>query len=248
MEEDARVLLGHHEHPSKPLAVYSRDMLSRPLKLYESMLLSVRMGAFQPDTSRSGWTSPRMPAKDVIKIEDTDSEEFNLVAGFLEEQDVPSVMPLHDLLLDGEVATSEPCIDTGEDEWDRMEKEYGRGARASHVESLHGADDLDSVPQSSSSDDSSDSDSSSVHEEFMVRMHCESSAALSNDLDDPCYQHKRSKVLHLPNEEKSTFLCGRRIADSYVFLQRGASFKWPRCTACFRWASHHHSWRFSRCI
>ena len=136
-----------------------------------------------------------MPAKDVIKIEDTDNEEFNLVAGFLEEQDVPSVMPLRDLLLDGEVATSEPCIDTGEDEWDRMEKEYGRGARASHVESLHGADDLDSVPQSSSSDDSSDSDSSSVH---------------------------------------PTFLCGRRIADSYVFLQHGASFKWPRCTACFR--------------
>ena len=234
LEEDARVLLGHHEHPSKPLAVYSRDMLSRPLKLYESMLLSVRMGAFQPDTSRSGWTSTRVPAKDVIKIEDSDNEEFNLEAGLSEVQDVPPVMLRHEDLFDGEVATPAQCIDTCEDEWDQMEKEYGGGARASHVESLHGSDDVDVIPQSSSSDDSSDSDSSSVHEELMVRMHCESSAVLANDLDEPCYQHKRSKVLHLPNEEKSTFLCGRRIADSYVFLQHGASFKWPRCSGCFR--------------
>ena len=222
-------------------------MLSRPLKLYESMLLSVRIGAFQPDTSRSGWTSTRVPAKDVIKIEDSDNEEFSAVAGLSEVRNVQHVAPLRDVLMDGEVATPEHCIDTGEDEWDQMERDYGRGARASHVESLHGVDDLDSGPPSSSSDDSSDSDSSSVHEELMVRMHCESSAAMANDLDEPCYQHKRSKVLHLPNEEKSTFLCGRRIADSYFFAAWG-QLQMATLFGLLSWVSHHYTWRFSRCI
>lgn len=53
MDEGARTLLGHHELPGKPLATYSRDMLMRPLQLYASMLLNVRLGHFRPDQSRA---------------------------------------------------------------------------------------------------------------------------------------------------------------------------------------------------
>ena len=53
MEENARTLLGHHELQGKPLAVYSRDMLTRPLQLYSSMLMNIRLGHFRPDQSRT---------------------------------------------------------------------------------------------------------------------------------------------------------------------------------------------------
>lgn len=63
MEEDARVLLGHHEHQS-----------TRPIKLYESMLLTIRNDAFAPDTTRSGFSREPVVQQPVIKIEDTDEE------------------------------------------------------------------------------------------------------------------------------------------------------------------------------
>ena len=54
LEEDARTLLGHHElQGSKALTVYSRDMLTRPLQLYCSMLLNIRRDLFRPDETRT---------------------------------------------------------------------------------------------------------------------------------------------------------------------------------------------------
>ena len=54
LDEAARTLPGHHELPSQSLACYSRDMLSRPLALYQGMLKNIRDGHFRPDESRSG--------------------------------------------------------------------------------------------------------------------------------------------------------------------------------------------------
>lgn len=53
MEETARCLLGHHEVASKPLMVYSRDVLSRPLQLYCAMLQNIRLDRFRPEDSRA---------------------------------------------------------------------------------------------------------------------------------------------------------------------------------------------------
>ena len=55
LDEPTRTLLGHHQLPGdKSLAAYSRDMLSRPLALYQAMLKNIRAGYFLPALSRSG--------------------------------------------------------------------------------------------------------------------------------------------------------------------------------------------------
>ena len=54
IDEPARTLLGHHElQGSKSMSVYSRDMLTRPLQLYCSMLVNIRGDHFRPDESRT---------------------------------------------------------------------------------------------------------------------------------------------------------------------------------------------------
>ncbi len=54
IDEESRTLLGHHALPgSKALMVYSRDMLTKPLHLYCSMLVNIRRDHFRPDESRS---------------------------------------------------------------------------------------------------------------------------------------------------------------------------------------------------
>ena len=54
IDEDARKLLGHHSlSGGKALAVYSRDLLNRPLQLYCSMLRNIRLDHFRPDESRT---------------------------------------------------------------------------------------------------------------------------------------------------------------------------------------------------
>ena len=54
IDEDARKLLGHHSLlGGKALAVYSRDLLNRPLQLYCSMLRNIRLDHFRPDESRT---------------------------------------------------------------------------------------------------------------------------------------------------------------------------------------------------
>ena len=65
LDESARTLLGHHElQGTKAMAVYSRDMLTRPLQLYCSMLANIRQDHFRPDESRTS----RMV--DLMKIAD----------------------------------------------------------------------------------------------------------------------------------------------------------------------------------
>ena len=65
VEEPLRTLLGHHELAgSKSMAVYSRDMLTRPLQAYCAMLANIRADHFRPDESR---TSRLL---DLIKIQD----------------------------------------------------------------------------------------------------------------------------------------------------------------------------------
>ena len=54
LDEPSRTLLGHHElQGAKALAVYSRDMLTKPLQLFCSMLTNIRLDHFRPDESRT---------------------------------------------------------------------------------------------------------------------------------------------------------------------------------------------------
>ena len=54
LDEPSRTLLGHHElQGAKAMTVYSRDLLTRPLQLYCSMLSNIRLDHFRPDVSRT---------------------------------------------------------------------------------------------------------------------------------------------------------------------------------------------------
>ena len=64
-----RTILGHHPTQKGSLEVYSRDMLSAPLRTLEDVLRQIRMGALHPDLTRSGHVQePTMPdCKDAIQ-------------------------------------------------------------------------------------------------------------------------------------------------------------------------------------
>ena len=85
--ENSRTLLGHHELPGKSCAVYSRDLLTRPLQKYCAMLLNIRSGTFLPDSSRAVWMGlasagaatdcAGTPAP--VETETEDAEDFELL-------------------------------------------------------------------------------------------------------------------------------------------------------------------------
>ena len=76
LDEPSRTLLGHHElQGAKAMAVYSRDMLTRPLQLYCSMLANIRQDHFRPDESRTS----RMV--DLMKIADNAAAPVEKQAG-----------------------------------------------------------------------------------------------------------------------------------------------------------------------
>eukprot|EP00435_Cladocopium_sp_Y103_P024632 s391_g6.t1 len=53
-DSEHRLLLGHHSTGKSSLDVYSRDVLSAPLRTLEGVLRLIRVGAMQPDKTRSG--------------------------------------------------------------------------------------------------------------------------------------------------------------------------------------------------
>ena len=91
-------------------------------------------------------------------------------------------------------------------------------------------EDLGELSSSSSSSDSSSQ--STCHEEELLQKVAQSKPTF--DCEGPLYQRKKSRVLHRPAKGPRLLLCGRRVNDSYSFLQDGASFKWPRCNLCFK--------------
>ena len=133
LDEPSRTLLGHHElQGAKAMAVYSRDMLTRPLQLYCSMLANIRQDHFRPDESRTS----RMV--DLMKIADNAAAPVEKQAG------APALQP----------ATGEVCDDGGAScvPTTPLEQE-AQGADAAEV-----ADDESSEIPSTSSSSSSSSD------------------------------------------------------------------------------------------
>ena len=95
LEEPVRTLLGHHElQGAKAMTVYSRDMLTRPLQHYCSMLENIRKDHFRPDESRT----TRMV--DLLKLSKVQDAADKVVGG-------PFADALHEKAA-GESAASEP--------------------------------------------------------------------------------------------------------------------------------------------
>ena len=89
----------------------------------------------------------------------------------------------------------------------------------------------DAVEVSDSSSDSSSSSESVDEEHFVERVVPD---GIHKDTLEELYQHKKSRVLHRPGAGSGVLLCGRKINENYRHLKEGASFKWARCTGCFR--------------
>ena len=211
LDEPARTLLGHHELQSQSLACYSRDMLSRPLALYESMLLNIRTGYFLPDETRSGRFLQRKPdAASMVSDEPNRAkvklETFASGFGLDDQQQVDCI--------DG-------VVDLVDDDLPFFNEHHSEADAECEVQS-----------QSSSGDTSSSSSSSSACEEPLQQKYALSGE--TRDCDEPVYQHKKSRVLHRPNKVAGLLACGRRIGSGYNFLEHGASFKWARCSLCFK--------------
>jgi hypothetical protein len=211
LDEPARTLLGHHELQSQSLACYSRDMLSRPLALYESMLLNIRTGHFLPDETRSGRFLQRKPdAASTVSCEPNrakvEVETFASGFGLDEQQQVQCV--------DG-------VVDLVDDDLPLFNEHHSEADAECEVQS-----------QSSSGDTSSSSSSSSACEEPLQQKYAQGGETM--DCDEPVYQHKKSRVLHRPNKVAGLLACGRRVGSGYNFLEHGASFKWARCSLCFK--------------
>lgn len=211
LDEPARTLLGHHELQSQSLACYSRDMLSRPLAQYEAMLLNIRTGHFLPDQTRSG-RFVRRPPDDAVSVSEAPPrtrikvEASPSALGFDDEHSDVGVLGVVDL--------------TGP-EWSFVSAPDSEadGAR-------------DEQPPISSGESSSTSSSSSACEEPLQQKY--GADGESRDCDEPVYQHKKSRVLHRPNKVAGLMACGRKVGNSYNFLEHGASFKWARCSICFK--------------
>ena len=54
LDENTRLLLGHHSTGKKATEVYARDVLAAPLRHFDQILQQIRSGAFRPDATRSG--------------------------------------------------------------------------------------------------------------------------------------------------------------------------------------------------
>ena len=211
LDESARTLLGHHELQSQSLACYSRDMLSRPLALYEAMLMNIRTGHFLPDETRSGRFVRRKP-DDAVSVSDAPPKTRVKVEA------PPSAFGSED-----QHGVDDVCgvVDLTEPEWDLC------GAPGSEAE-----DDRAVQARESSDESSSTSSSSSACEEPLQQKY--GAAGETKDCDEPVYQHKKSRVLHRPNKVSGLMACGRKVGSSYNYLEHGASFKWARCAICFK--------------
>ena len=211
LEEPARTLLGHHELQSQSLACYSRDMLSRPLALYESMLPNIRSGSFLPDETRSGRFAQRKG--DVASACSEEPMRVRVkVENFPEGLSTQSRSEADHVL---------GVVDLTESSWSLV------GSPVSEQDAQQ-----ESQARASSDDSSSSSTSSSAQEEPLQQKYALDGEV--KDCNEPVYQHKQSRVLHRPNKVAGSLACGRRLGDNYRFLEQGASFKWARCSLCFK--------------
>ena len=237
LPEPTRAMLGHHEIPGQSMACYSRDLLARPLSQYQSMLMNIRHGFFLPDATRSGrfiagdpsksvaedysqmvetakpWPSVRKAARTVVS-EGRASNAGTSVADGEEGSELPplSVFEGHDVTFDVE----QPGLDKA-----------AIGGLACEEEN----EKEDSVEDSSSSSDDESSSSSVNAEELHSKINGD---CYVKHTSERCFQNRKTKMLHRPGKAEGLLLCGRRCNDNYLELQDGASFHWPRCTACYR--------------
>ena len=248
------LLLGHHAPGSSSLACYSRELLSAPLRAYRAMLREIRSNTFRPDTTRSGWLagcdSLELPKTGGFLSADVGgADALRAAAGLFAGGGIGRVDPgareelehyrVHNV--------SEPAASSGAlgelGSWDEVEvfrdappegeqepsvEQSEPGAASDEVDAQH---DPPSSGESTSSSSSSSSEASETEEQTLA--HC--GVEQPFEIDEPCWQHVKSRMLHRVHGDRSAFKskCGRKTSSAYRWLN-GAYFKWPRCAVCWK--------------
>ena len=214
MPEEIRETLGHHRSSRRSMAIYARDLLAEPMRMYTRMLGKIRSGRFKPDASRSGW----LPCDESEEQQGAGEEQQSFGQVRL-PSDEP---PWEDDALSVSLPSAFPM---GRNVFEEDEEE--RDFAPSSVAPAE-AEEPD-VSSSSSSSSEDESDASGANEERLLQEHGVAAAAG----DEPCFQHKKSRMLHKPGATAGRAACGRALGDGYTRLARVA-LQWPRCSGCWR--------------
>ena len=60
LDQNTRLLLGHHSTGKQSAEVYVRDSLAAPLRDFDNILQQIRTGTFRPDSTRSGMVGEKI--------------------------------------------------------------------------------------------------------------------------------------------------------------------------------------------
>ena len=205
IDEQSRTLLGHHALPgSKALMVYSRDMLTRPLHLYCSMLVNIRRDHFRPDEARSSRII------DLMKIRSGAVEQKSVPdADVASLPSVPELPSLPEIVGDTfEAEKAQPELVTAED--------------GSQDQDANQEDDSSGV---SSTDDSS-SDSSNEQQAVDDPTRHIPGPVWQNK--------RSKVVHRVGRVEGSTACGRLISAKTFSFLEEGCSTIFARCGLCFK--------------
>ena len=216
-----------------------------PVRAYQAMLLEIRRGVFRPDASRSGWLRSDAPAvmsgRDVLQgavvgSHSRPESSWQCADSARASSQVPE--EASDTWADVQWPSDTDALDADELKWygrEPFERQGPVGAvedpalcNAISAGECEEAKDCDSSASSSPSSESS----SSVQEE---RMMDQVGVARPYEIDEPCWQRRKSKMLHRPagGRADGRTKCGRRANEAYTWLE-GAFASWTRCSLCWK--------------
>ena len=256
---ETQTLLSHHSTGALSTLAYSRDALSGPLRQFEQLLKQIRLGAFSPDSTRSGyWTGgeSRGPESTIGSWEDVTAPSSCST----------SALPV---LQTGKAASfspeappfGEPSVLTGEGIVERSlpppetDEDSPSGAPVDDISAASEQDQAELLRSDSNSLEAQLAEGVGeallLQEEDYVK-----SPALSSDVSDECasdcdsrddetgaadlqlpdgfvaVQNIKSTMLHLCREGGTALKCGPWVSSNFERLDRPTTV-WVRCSKCF---------------
>jgi len=206
LDEPARTLLGHHElQGARVMAEYSRDMLTRPLQLYRSMLKNIRGDHFMPDESRTSRMLDLMKIQQGVMVGKDADAALKPVTADAQAKD-------HRLETNDEVVPTTPLEDA---------VSSARGSKRQGGDESE--NDSDSLASASSSSSDAGNDTAPEAE------------CRSDFIEGPVLRNIKSHVVHKCSTVDGRTLCNRLTSTAtFEFLAEGCSTLNARCSRCFK--------------
>jgi hypothetical protein len=233
-----RKFLGYHvDRSDTSLAIYSRDLASKPLRELCNVLKSVADRTFFPDSTRSGYfirtratelleepTDVCWFDSEVVHEPDVDFPE-NLGSDYSQ---MPPIPPAPDeLSVHMRAPLERESIDDHHVEQSDILPEAGKSAVSQSDESQSES----SFSNSSSS--SGNTDNERVVENFELEVSRVVPRNPARSATEIVYQHVKLGTLHLTHSiEVSRLACGRALSLAYKPVH-SLSFDWPKCRVCY---------------